>query len=233
MTYVFKHDKFEGPLQLLLELIEKERVSISEVSLAKVASEYVEYVRRLGAIHPDELAEFLVVAAQLMLIKSRSLIPHLNLSEEEEESIGELERRLEEYRRIRDRVKELKERENAGVRIHVREAFLGIPPTFFPPEGFVPEYLKSAFESFLAALPKLEKLVEERLKKVISLEEKISHIRAFLTGAIERAFSEIVKGAAERTEIIVSFLAILELARERFVDLEQGEPFGDIVIKRI
>jgi len=232
-AYVFKHEKFEGPLQILLGLIEKEKLAISEISLAKVADEYLSYVKSLGAINPDELAEFLVIAAQLMLIKSRSLLPHLQLDEEEKSSIEELERRLEEYRRARDRAKALKERAALGLHIHVRESFLGLPPVFFPPPGVGIGNLKAAFEAFVDALPKLEKLVEERIKKVISLEEKISHIRSFLAGVVERAFSEIIKGSRERTEVIVSFLAILELARQRFVDLDQERPFGDIVIKKI
>jgi len=232
-AYVFKHEKFEGPLQILLELIEKEKLAISEISLAKVADEYLLHVKSLGAINPDELAEFLVIAAQLMLLKSRSLLPHLELDEEEKSSIEELERRLEEYRRARERASALKERAALGLRIHARESFFGLPPVFFPPPGVGLANLKAAFESFVDALPKLEKLVEERIKKVVSLEEKISHIRSFLAGFVERAFSEVIKGSRERTEVIVSFLAILELARQRFVDLEQGEPFGDIIVKRI
>ncbi|KKU87360.1 MAG: Chromosome segregation and condensation protein ScpA [Candidatus Beckwithbacteria bacterium GW2011_GWC2_47_9] len=232
-AYVFKHEKFEGPLQILLELIEKEKFGISEISLAKVADEYLLHVKSLVAINPDELAEFLVIAAQLMLIKSRSLLPHLQFDEEEKSSIEELERRLEEYRRARDRAKALKERAALGLRIHARVSFFGLPPVFFPPPGVGLANLKAAFESFVDALPKLEKLVEERIKKVVSLEEKISHIRSFLAGFVERAFSEVIKGSRERTEVIVSFLAILELARQRFVDLEQGEPFGDIIVKRI
>ena len=131
------------------------------------------------------------------------------------------------------RAKALKERAALGLRIHARVSFFGLPPVFFPPPGVGLANLKAAFESFVDALPKLEKLVEERIKKVVSLEEKISHIRSFLAGFVERAFSEVIKGSRERTEVIVSFLAILELARQRFVDLEQGEPFGDIIVKRI
>ena len=168
-----------------------------------------------------------------MLIKSKSLLPNLQLDEEEEASIEELERRLAEYKRIRGCATGLREREREGMRIYVRESFFGLPPVFFPPKEIGVNHIKAAFEAFLAALPKFEKLIEERIKKVISLEEKISHIRSFLTNVVERAFSDIVRGAKERTEVIVSFLAILELARERFVDLDQSKPFGDIIIKRL
>src|SRR3989344_3794745 len=108
MTYIMKQEKFEGPMELLLELIEKEKLSISEISLAKVADEYISYVKGLEKIDPEELAEFLVVAAHLMLIKSRSLLPQLKLTEEEEGSIEELEKRLKEYQRLRQLAGELK-----------------------------------------------------------------------------------------------------------------------------
>lgn len=231
--YVTKQEKFEGPLGLLLELIEKEKLSISEISLAKITDDYIKYVKSLEKIDPESLAEFLVVAAQLMLIKSRSLLPSLKFSEEETHSIEELEKRLVEYKRLRELTKEIQKIEAKHAFIFTREAYLGMDPIFYPPKKLVAAALKDAFASFLAALPKIEKLAEESIKKIISLEEKISHIRLFLQGALEKAFSELVRGATEKVDVIVSFLAILELARQKFVELDQQKPFADITIKRI
>lgn len=231
--YVLKHEKFEGPLGLLLELIEKEKLSISEISLAKVTDDYIKYVKSLEKIDPESLAEFLVVAAQLLLIKSRSLLPSLKFTEEEEQSIEELEKRLAEYKRLRELAKEIQKIESGRAFIFTREAYLGMDPIFYPPKKLTASDLKDAFTSFLAALPKIEKLAEESIKKIISLEEKISNIRAFLQEAVEKAFSELVKGATEKVDVIVSFLAILELARQKFVELDQQKPFADIKIKRL
>lgn len=231
--YVLKQEKFEGPLELLLELIEKEKLSISEISLAKVTDDYIKHVKSLEKIDPEQLAEFLVVAAQLMLIKSRSLLPSLKLSEEETQSIEELEKRLAEYKRLRELAKELKKLEVMHRPIFTREAYLGMDPIFYPPKKLTAAMIKDAFAAFLAALPKIEKLAEEKIKKMISLEEKIKHIRSFLQETVEKAFSELVKGAKEKVEVIVSFLAILELARQKFVELEQQKPFEDITIKRL
>lgn len=233
MTFQVKQEKFEGPLELLLELIEKEKLSISEISLSRVTDDYITYVKSLEKIDPEKLAEFLVVAAQLMLVKSRALLPSLPLSTEEEVSIEELEKRLEAYRRIRELVKELKKMEAAHRYILTREAYYGMDPIFYPPPALTHTALRDAFAAFLSAMPKIEKLAEEKLKHIISLEEKIAHIRSFLQGAMERAFSDLVRGAKEKVEVIVSFLAILELARQKFVDLHQEKPFTDIVIKRI
>ena len=231
--FEIKQEKFEGPLELLLELIEKEKLSINEISLAKVTDDYLSHVKSLGKIDPIKLGEFLVVASQLMLVKSRSLLPGLAAGEEEQGSIAELESRLLEYQRIRNLAKELKKREEMRVWIQSREAYLGIDQVFYPPPKLTVERLREAFALFLAALPKIEKLVEERIRKIVSLEEKITHIRSFLQGSVERAFSEIVKGTREKVEIIVSFLAILELARQKFVELEQKSPFEEILVKRI
>lgn len=231
--YVLKYEKFEGPLDLLLDLIEKEKLSISEISLAKVTNEYLIHVKSLGKIDPEQLAEFLVVAAQLMLIKSRSLLPSLELSEEETASIEELQKRLAEYKQIREYAKDLKELEKARHYIMTREAYADIEPIFYPPLKITSKSIYETFGAFLAALPKIEKLAEEKIRRIISLEDKIAHIRSFLQGAVERAFSEVVGSAKEKVEIIVSFLAILELARQKFVELHQEEPFEDIAIKRI
>lgn len=233
MPYEVKQEKYEGPLNLLLDLIEKEKLVIAEISLAKITDEYIQYVKTLKGIDPEELAEFLVVAAQLMLIKSRSLLPSLKLSSDEEVSIDELNRRLEELFKIRELSKKIKELEGERKHIFSRESFWGMDPIFYPSPKLTSSILSMAFAAFLETLPKLEKLVEEKIKRIISLEEKINHIRGVLADSLEQAFSQIVSGAKEKVEVIVSFLAILELAKQRFVDLKQENLFEDIVIKKI
>jgi segregation and condensation protein A len=233
VVFEIKHEKFEGPLELLLELIEKEKLSVSEVSLARVCEEYIQHVRLLDKIDPEQLAEFLVVAAQLMLIKSRSLLPNLSFSEEEEQSAEELAARLAEYQKFRERAMLLKKLESETRPIFARDAYLTLAPVFFPPPRLNLEHVRDAFKTFLAALPKVEKLVEEKIKRVMSLEDRMRQIRTLVQGAVERAFSEIVKGSTERIDIIVSFLAILELTKQKFVDVHQVGVFEDIIVKRI
>lgn len=233
MVFAIKQEKFEGPLELLLDLIEKEKLAISEVSLSRVTDEYVQHVKLLGEIDPEELAEFLVVAAQLMLLKSRSLLPQLQLSEEEEQSIEELEKRLEVYRAIRERARELKKIELLRQRIFSRDAYEGIESIFYPPKKVTADAIHDIYAAFLAALPKIEKLAEEKIKKIISLEEKIAHIKTFFETNIQKTFSQMVSGTSEKVEVIVSFLAILELMRQKVLRLEQTKPFEDITITRV
>jgi len=232
MSFILKQEKFEGPFDLLLDLIEKEKLAISDISLARITDEYIRYIKTLEKIDPEALAEFLVVAAHLMLIKSRSLLPSLALNQEEEQSLEELEKRLVEFKKLRVVAEELKKLEKLG-RMVSRESFYSFHPIFYPPPALTIDKLQSAFSAFLAALPKINKLAQEKLKRVISLQEKIAQLQTFLTESVEKAFSELVSGSREKIEVIVSFLAILELARQKFIDLDQGELFSDITIRRL
>lgn len=232
LAYTVKQGEFEGPLGLLLDLIEREKLNINEVSLAGVADEYLRFVKNMPAVDKEELAEFLVVAAQLILIKSRSLLPGLKVSDEEEVSIEELQRRLEEYKRLKELSKELRKMAEAKTHIFSREYYADMPAVFYPPPKISLPILRKIFEEILNAIPKIEKLVEEKIKRIITLEEKIRDLRDILKEKIERTFSEITKTAADKVEIIVSFLAILEMARESFLSLEQDKLFGEIKIKK-
>lgn len=233
VNFVIRHEKFEGPLDLLLELIQREELAISEISLSKVAEEYLQHVKTLERIDPDALADFLVIAAQLILLKSRSLLPSLALAEEDEHSLDELTGRLEEYKKIRELAGELKIREQQHARIISREPSHDPQSViFYPPPQLTLEKIRTTFAGILAAIPKAEKLAEEKLRRVISLQEKIAHIRAFLSETVEHMFSELVGGAGEKIEIIVSFLAILELVRQKFIDVSQENLFEDITIRR-
>ncbi|MDP3727789.1 MAG: segregation/condensation protein A [bacterium] len=262
MAYQIKQEKFEGPLDLLLELIQTEKLSINEVSLARVTDGFITHLKELQSKGearlpdlPDRqaggqadqpaqmresetwagqelLAEFLVVAAQLLLIKSRSLLPQFQASPEEEESIAELESRLAEYQRFKALALELGRMAKGGQKSFSREAFAASAPVFYPPKKFGLPMLAQAFGAVIAALPKIEKLAEEKIQKIISLEEKIRELQSFLQEKVERAFSELVAGAREKVEVIVSFLALLELTKQKLITVEQKDRFGDITIRK-
>lgn len=217
---------------LLLDLIEKEKLNINEVSLARVSDEYLAFVKNISIVDKEELAEFLVVAAQLILIKSRSLLPGIAVSDEEEISIEELQKRLEEYKRFKEISKELKKGAEAGVRIFTREYYSDLPVVFYPPLKISLPIIKKVFEEILHAIPKIEKLVEEKIKKIISLEEKIKDLHNLLQEKVERTFADFTNAARDKVEVIVSFLAILELCKQKFLTLEQDNLFGEIKIKK-
>ena len=123
MTYRFKLEKFEGPLDLLLELIEKEELRITELSLAKVADQYLEYIKNNENIHLENLSDFLSVASKLILIKSRALLPVLQFTDEEEGEIQDLARQLEEYKRFKEASQVLSRLEDESGKLYYRQAF--------------------------------------------------------------------------------------------------------------
>jgi segregation and condensation protein A len=231
VDFQIKQEKFEGPLELLVELIEREELSISEVSLAKVADDYIRYMKLLEKIDAEALAEFLVVASQLMLLKSRALVPSLVLPEEEG-SIEELEQRLREYQRLKRSALSLAARASKKERIGAREPYQGVEKIFRYSRPLDRNLLQKTFGELLSFFAKPEKLAQESLRRVLSLEERIGHIKAFLEGALTKVFSEIAAKSGDKGEIILSFLAILELAKIRFVELRQEKLFDEIIIKK-
>ncbi|NTW15036.1 MAG: segregation/condensation protein A [Candidatus Moranbacteria bacterium] len=231
MSCHFRLSQFEGPLELLLSLIEGRKLDITQVSLAEVADQYLDRLSaERDAVSLSELSEFLVIAARLILIKSKMLLPVLVFTEEEEESMEDLERRLLEYKRFKDASEALAEMAGSGRCSYPREKFLGAPETFSPPRGLTAESLRRQFESVLGAIPEKERMIEEVIEQVVSLEERIATLQHSLRKRAEHGFRELIATARDRTEVIVSFLALLELVKQRFVTVDQGDIFGDIRI---
>lgn len=231
MPYTVKLEQFEGPLDLLLELIEGEKLEITKISLAKVAGQYLEYIRNIEYIKPESLASFLVVAARLILLKSRALLPILEFTQEEEEDIDELQRKLEEYRRFRIAAVGLKKMAKEGRVSFSREGFWGISTFFYPPENITVNDLKVAFRKILSEIPEFQLLPQEKLARAIRLEDRIREIQKSLKERIEASFGEMIKNKSSKVDVIVSFLALLELIKQRLVMARQEDLFKEIYLK--
>jgi len=228
IVYQVKLEKFEGPMELLLELIEKERLDINELSLAKVADEYLNFIKDNDKIDLGHLAEFLSVASKLILIKSRSILPALKFTDEEEEEIVDLKRQLEQYRKFKEASEKLGKMSKLKKQAFPRSGFVGIEAVFYPPENVNIYDLKKTFLKILSEIPLMEKLQEEIVSEVVTLEEKINDLESTLRKRIETSFSELVSGAKEKIDVIVSFLAVLEMVKQRIVNVEQKSLFEDI-----
>jgi len=234
----FTTEKFSGPLGLLLTLIESEDLDITEVNLAKIADEYVNYIRGAQDIEPEELADFLVVAAKLLFIKSKALLPYLYTAEEDEE-IDDLERQLRMYKEFVTaslKIKELAESKNflfLPPLIKNRRAQFNLP-VFNAPLKATKEVLAEVFNKILVGLEKQQekKLPEERLEPKISIDEKIFLIKKMLVDKLKVNFSKLLASASSKTEVIVSFLAVLELAKQKELIFEQDELFSEIHLSR-
>ncbi|MDP3785415.1 MAG: segregation/condensation protein A [bacterium] len=232
MTYQLTLEKFSGPLGLLLNLVEEQKLSINEISLAEIAEKYIVYLKSLEEMPKDELAAFLVIASTLMLIKSRSLLPGVKLSEEEEMDIKELETRLKTFQFFKELSQHIRELNKTNRHLFGREAYLGMSAVFFPPEGLKIGDFKKMMDEILEAVPKTEKLPEGTLGKMISIEDKMAEIQERLNQMLALTFDELKNSAREKIEVIVSFLAMLELVKQGWLILDQQKLFGGIELKK-
>lgn len=236
-------ENFSGPLEKLLELIELKKLDITTISLADVTADFLSYVENLkktiATSHDDGdddstssrvLADFLVVAAQLLLIKSKALLPDLVLSQEEEESIVDLERRLRIYGELKPMFALLKTTWTNATPSFSREFFKDIPVVFYPPKDVSPMHLHGALENLFALLGTLFVETEKIARSLITLEDKISEIFSRVSSGITR-FSHILTEKT-REESIVLFLALLHLLRDQTVTVKQDGMFGDIEIEK-
>lgn len=231
MSYNIKLEQFEGPLDLLLQLTEQEKLDITRVSLAQIADQYLEYISNARNITLAHLADFLSVASKLILIKSKALLPLLEFTEEEEEEIKDLEHQLAEYKKFKEVAQKLNDIFESPAVCFSREGFLGLGTVFYPPENMVAQDLAKAFNKVLGEIIVPEKLEEETVKEVLTLEDKIQHLQETLKQRVETSFSQLIAEAKDKVEVVVSFLAMLELVKQRIIHVEQGELFSEISLK--
>jgi len=231
MDYNIKLEQFEGPLDLLLQLTEQEKLDITRVSLAQIADQYLQYISQAQNITLAHLADFLSVAARLILIKSKALLPLLEFTPEEEEEIKDLEYQLVEYKKFKDAAAGLVPLWEAPTCCFARESFLGQTSVFYPPANLTSEDLQKAFEKVLGEIPVVEKLEQEMIKEVLTLEDRILHLQAVLREKVQTSFSQLIAQAKDKVEVVVSFLAMLELVKQRIISVEQSELFSEIHLK--
>ncbi|MDP2586414.1 MAG: ScpA family protein [Candidatus Komeilibacteria bacterium] len=229
--YKIQLEAFEGPLDLLLKLIEDEELDITKVSLAKVTDQFIQYVNLAEQMRPGEMADFLVVASRLLLIKSKVLLPALQLDEEDE---GTLEKQLKIYKEYYEAAKKirlmLKGENFLFSRLKPIQVFT---PKFIAPVGLNGSRLAEIFAKALLRLEPIVNLPQAMIRKTISIREKIMHITEMILHKVTFSFKQLIGAGHDRTEVIVSFLAILELVKQRTLDVEQGELFAEINIKKL
>lgn len=219
---------------LLLQLIEKEELDITEISLSKIAEEYIEYIKNSVDIKAGDLADFLVVAARLLLIKTKALLPYLH--PEEEEEIKEFEDQLRMYKEFLEAMKKIEamigNKKFMFEREWNRQVVLANLKIFFEPKNLTASDLSIVFNDLLNRLQPTEKLEEGKLERKINIEEKIVAIQRMLLNRIRVGFNKILAGAKSKTEVIVSFLALLELIKQRQIFAAQNELFEEIEISK-
>lgn len=225
---------FEGPLDTLLSLIEKRKLFINDISLAQVADDYIAYVKNLQDFPIADSAHFILIASTLVLIKSKSLLPNLSLTEEEEQSIEDLETRLLEYKKY----KALSEHLKKIFGIHV--SYLRLPSkekkiVFAPDKGTTTLRIYEIIREVIANMPKKEAVTKAVVQKVVSLEEMIGNLTERISSSLKMSFKDFSRHAGGQTgtkenkiNVIISFLAMLELVKQGIIQVRQDKYFHDI-----
>ena len=229
-NFSIKTDVFEGPLELLLDLIERRKLLINDISLASVTDEYIAYVRTLQEQHIVETAHFVLVASTLLLIKSKSLLPVLELTPEETQSVENLELRLKLYQLYRDRARDIGELFGHAV-LYEKNYVPDETPIFTPDARTSIEGLMQALTDVIHRLPKPVFRPQVAVRKVISLEEMIKKVEERVTRQFKLSFKDFTQ-SHQRHDVIVGFLAVLELVKQGTVLVQQEKHFHDIIIER-
>jgi segregation and condensation protein A len=233
VPYQVKLEAFEGPLDLLLHLIKKEELDIYDIPIAHVTRQYLEYLEMMRMLDLDVAGEFIVMASDLMRIKARMLLPKPEEEEEEEvDPRAELVRRLLEYRKYKEVAKDLKGRETDRLGVFAR--------------GWIPEVTKepiielrevSVFELLDVMRSVMTRFAQESVHHVaregVKVEAKMDEILASLESVEGIIFRSFVEKCESKLEVIVTFIALLELLHFGRVMIVQKAPFGEIWMCRV
>lgn len=224
-------EQFEGPLDLLLQLIEKNKLQITEISLAKITDQYLTYVEEADNLVSDEVADFLLIASKLIYLKSKYLLPDLVLNEEDDSA--SLEKQLKIYRQYFEASKQINRLYNdkhrhSWSRLQVMK--LPMKQEFVPPSNININILREIFIDVLGRIERFVNLPKAVLQKAISIGEKIQHIKKLILERSELKFSHLLNDSQDKMETIVSFLAMLELIKQKEIMVQQEDIFGEINI---
>ena len=241
MSYKVKLDVFEGPFDLLVYLIENAQMNIYDIEIAQITEQYLDYLDRMQKLDVAIATEFMVLASELIEIKSKLLIPRVSLEAgeaPEEDPRSELVERILEYKRFKQAAELLSEAEERCSHIYEKpqediSEYLNQPDEYLHMDL---EHFVGAFNLFLHKKHKIAE-VKKRYQRIerekISIEQRIAHIWTFFTGLVARkkvTFSELIADKPDRSGKVITFASLLEMAKSKYVTFEQPELFGEITV---
>lgn len=231
MTQIKIH-QFEGPLDLLLSLIEQQQLDITQISLAQVTEQFLKYVKDLEQIDATQLADFLGIAAKLLVIKSKSILPTLEVETPEEEAEEDLTEKLLRYKQFKEAGKYFKQLDLRRQQSFTRTMVFSQRINFWPDPAVTGDVLRDSIGKVLDSLKELDNLPKAKIKEAISIQEKIQALQVRLSSQVETKLSDLLKNAKNKEEVIITFLALLELIKQRMFSVDQDELFADVTIKQ-
>jgi segregation and condensation protein A len=235
--YKVQFEVFEGPLDLLLYLVKKEEVDIYDINLTKLATQFIEYIDLMRELDLDVAGEFLVMASTLMYIKSRELLPvdrQAEGEEEEQDPRWELIRQLVEYKKFKDAAAHLQTREAEQEKVYPRlPGKLEFEPATPPPPPQLSLFdLINAVSNVLKRFQQRDEDLRDIYADKWTVSEKLELLRKLILARPRLKFSELFEHTTSRSEVVVTFLALLELIRLKLLFVTQSSPFSEIEISQ-
>lgn len=235
--YRIKLSDFEGPLDLLLFFIKRDELDIYDIPIAKITKDFLEYLQYLQELDLDIAGEFIVTAAELMQIKVQLLLPREGVGEEELDPRAELVRRLLEYKRYKEMAEQMQRMSNEQSKVYYRRYFTSDPKVVEDPsdENLLRDVslfdLIAAFKYVVDRMPR--KHVHEINKLNVTIDEQIDYILNFFKEKTEATFVQMVSVMVEKIRIVVTFIALLELIKQKQIGVRQVDPYGEMVIVKL
>lgn len=223
-------DNFSGPLDVLLQLVEDKELPITDVALASVTEQFLQYVDRAETTHPEELADFLVIATKLLLIKSAALLPYLQLDDDADP--GELAAQLKMYKRYVDAMHGLEQRIAGKPFLYGRKAVKQQVQSFSPPIDVGAIELRQLYVDVLARLEPVVRIPKAALERVVTLRQKVMQIQQLLSNRAQVGFDDLLADASNPADIVVTFMAVLELVKQQSASVVQDKTFSRITLKK-
>lgn len=242
MNYKVKLDVFEGPFDLLVYLIERSKMSIYDIRISEITNQYIEYIKEMQKLDIELAQDFMVLAAELIQIKTRMLLPIEKAKDgeeiAEEDPRAELVQRLVEYKQFKEMAAFLQQQEEVVSHIHEKpaedlDAYMGEPEEII--KGSMTEFAQ-AFMQFILKKQRLEEMhkIYERIERQkMSMEHRITQIADVLKKKEKTSFSELIEGDETNFNKVITFMSILELLRDKAIEAEQKKRYGDIIIRKV
>ena len=236
VDYTTVLDNFEGPLDLLLYLINREEIEIKDIFVSQVTEQFLDYMKGLPYLDVDKVSEYLNIAATIIKIKAQALVPNVEedpeIDAQIEEDKAQLIRALEEYKLIKEEIRKLKELETIGYYFKEPDKDVGETRTVFTLENLTLEELITAYSALL--LKREDDLKEEEVREIprdsFTVEQKIQFVLESLEEQKEVKFEDLFTRDYTKPEIVTTFQAILELLKYQFLHVRQDGMFGEIII---
>ncbi|MFH1426151.1 MAG: segregation/condensation protein A [Candidatus Kerfeldbacteria bacterium] len=230
MNKCIEIEHFSGPLDLLLQLIEEKELEITTISIADVTEQFLEYLQSVEECRPEEMADFLVIATKLLLIKSYALLPYLQLDEEEDPH--ELETQLKMYKKYVEAMKVVEEMLEQKQLLYVKKAARSRQVVFREPEGVNDKMLHDYFTDVLKSLEPVVKIPKAALQQVKTVRERFCEIQDMLEKKMRLHFHDLLADSNDRSEVVVTFLALLELVKKQSICVTQKHALDEIIIEK-